>query len=92
MFKVGQEVCTRYGAGVVVCVGRVKPTVYVRVHARPHGIFMLSASDVRLAAATPADQQIPDPARAGIVMVGEETRIDAHATGQERQEQRTRVA
>jgi hypothetical protein len=46
MFKVGHEVLTRYGVGVVVCVGRVKPHVYVRVHSRPHGIFMLDAADV----------------------------------------------
>jgi hypothetical protein len=55
MFKVGHEVLTRYGAGVVVCVGRVKPHVYVRVHSRPHGIFMLDAADVR-AAVSPEEE------------------------------------
>jgi hypothetical protein len=45
MFKVGEEVNTRYGPGVVVCVGSVKPHVYVRVDSRS-AIYMFNESDV----------------------------------------------
>lgn len=32
MFRVGQKVNTKYGLGVVVCIGRNKPQVYVRMY------------------------------------------------------------
>lgn len=45
MFKIGEEVNTRYGPGVVVCVGTLKPHVYVRVDSRS-AIYMFEESDV----------------------------------------------
>lgn len=48
MFKVGEEVNTRYGPGVVVCVGTLKPHVYVRVDSRS-AIYMFQESDVSTA-------------------------------------------
>lgn len=45
MFRPGEQVNTRYGLGVVICVGAVKPHVYVRIDSRA-GIYMFDQSDV----------------------------------------------
>lgn len=45
MFRVGQKVDTKYGQGIVICVGAVKPHIYVRVDSRST-IYMLNEFDV----------------------------------------------
>src|SRR5215813_8623059 len=45
MFTVGQEVSTRYGAGTVVCVGSIKPMLYVRLHGSSE-VYVLDHSQV----------------------------------------------
>ena len=46
MFRIGQEVCTKYGVGEVVCVGSNKPQVYVRVHSRPNCLYVFSFAEI----------------------------------------------
>jgi len=45
MFSVGQKVDTKYGQGIIICVGAVKPHIYVRVDSRST-IYMLNELDV----------------------------------------------
>lgn len=52
MFEVGQRVNTKYGDGTVICVGSVKPHVYVRMHARADAIYIMNIRDVKKADAT----------------------------------------
>lgn len=45
MFTVGQEVSTRYGVATVVCIGSVKPMLYVRLHGSSE-VYVLDHSQV----------------------------------------------
>jgi len=45
MLSAGQEVTTKYGDGVVVSVGAVKPHVYVRIHSSSR-IYVLDSTDI----------------------------------------------
>ena len=46
MFEVGQRVNTKYGDGTVICVGVVKPHVYVRMHTRSNAIYIMNIRDI----------------------------------------------
>lgn len=46
MLKVGQEIRTKYGSGVIVCVSSRNPHVYVRVHSRSNNIYVLNVIDI----------------------------------------------
>jgi hypothetical protein len=46
MIEVGQRVKTKYGDGTVICVGSVKPHVYVRMHTRSNAIYIMKIGDV----------------------------------------------
>jgi hypothetical protein len=59
MFEVGQRVNTKYGDGTVICVGRVKPHVYVRMHARSNAIYIMNIRDLTRIDTTDFDSQAP---------------------------------
>jgi hypothetical protein len=46
MFKVGQEITTKYGSGVIVYVSSRNPHVYVRVRSRSNNIYVLNLIDI----------------------------------------------
>ena len=46
MLNVGQEIDTKYGAGEVICIGRCKPHVYVRLHSRPNCVYVFNLTDL----------------------------------------------
>lgn len=46
MFKVGQEIKTRYGSGVIVYVSSRNPHIYVRVRSRSNNIYVLNVIDI----------------------------------------------
>jgi hypothetical protein len=46
MLNVGQEIDTKYGAGEVICIGRCKPHVYVRLHSRPNCVYVFNFTDL----------------------------------------------
>jgi hypothetical protein len=64
MFRVGQAVNTKYGSGVVVCVGSRKPRVYVRVPSRSGGscLYVFDATDV---SAIETDRHEPTSGKGG---------------------------
>jgi transcriptional regulator with XRE-family HTH domain len=45
MFNIGQEVSTKYGAGTIICIGRIKPLLYVRLHASSE-VYVLNKSQI----------------------------------------------
>ena len=59
MFTVGQEVSTKYGQGVVVCVGSIKPHVHVRMHSSSQ-VYILNMSQIAVAQANHPEMSTPD--------------------------------
>jgi transcriptional regulator with XRE-family HTH domain len=59
MFTVGQEVSTKYGQGVVVCVGSIKPHVHVRMHSSSQ-VYILNMSKIAVAQANHPEMSTPD--------------------------------
>lgn len=62
MFEVGQRVNTKYGDGTVICVGCVKPHIYVRMHTRSNAIYIMDISDLTRIDATDFNSQAPGKA------------------------------
>jgi transcriptional regulator with XRE-family HTH domain len=68
MFTVGQEVNTKYGPGIIVCVGSVKPHVHVRLRSSSQ-IYILNMSQVAMAEINYSEMPYPndviEPAKNG---------------------------